>query len=553
MQTAYATFNYSTRGDALGATGANLLANGVSLPSTPTAAGFSGPYAVTWDPLAGAMLSTSWNAGDSTGDSMTTSMKIGYDQVGRMLTSGSDTGFSPSITSNAPSWDSSDSVTRTYDDENHTISSSFVDSLTQSVSGLALYQWGPAGHPVLIGSASSSTTTVPSPSAVQYDTLHWDGDQLVFTSKASGTVDDIKIGTEGDITPLDPGFTGLTFFDRGPDGSVMYCHNYTGATGNGTVDPYSIATPCVGGAIQSVSGYTFYMPSSFLWQSNPDVTKKGLGGVPAWTYRALGVGQGMLLGMLRTDGMTDGINTIQGVRTYDGNSGQWTSPDALAGSDTDPASQKAYLWNGGNPLANGDPSGNYIINGHYNWCLADNSCNSIFGDSASDISGIWAAIATPDAVVGAEYKTIAVVSAKAKPKPRAPDFVTFTPLGAYASIPPLWIGPGAAFTFTLDHCGRLYVGGSVGVGTIGDNVSLMAGWGMPADSPSSAPSPSQLSAIISGTSSYGSSGAGVVVGVTNNSNGSSANLGFGYKGAGAGWSLTSSGVQVPRIHWGGKC
>ena len=359
METAYATFNYSTRGDALGATGKNLLANGASLPSIPAAPGYSGPYSVTWDPLAGAMLSTSWNAGDSTGDSMTTGIQVGYDNIGRMLSSSSSTSFSGSIAGNGASWSQSDTVTRAYDDENHTISSSFVDANQPgtAVSGLALYQWGPTGHPVLIGSATNTTTTIPSPSAVQYDTLHWDGDQLIFASNASGKVNDIKIGTEGDITPLDTSFSGLTFFDRGPDGSVMYCHNYTGVTGNGAVDSYSIVTPCVGGTIQSVSGYTFYMPSSFLWQSNPDVTKKGVAGFPSWTYRALGIGQGMLLGMLRTDGVTDGINTIQGVRIYDGNSGQWTSPDAFAGSTDDPRSQKAYLWNGGNPFANSDPSG----------------------------------------------------------------------------------------------------------------------------------------------------------------------------------------------------
>ncbi len=251
---------------------------------------------------------------------MTSGIQVSYDQIGRMLTSSSSSNVEQSLVNNGGTSGTSDSVTRAYDDENHTISSSFVDANVQggAASGLALYQWGPTGHPVLIGSASSSTSTIPATSAVQYDTLHWDGDQLVFTSNASGTVDDIKIGTEGDITPLDSGFTGLTFYDRGPDGSVMYCHNYTGVTGIGTVDPYSTATPCVGGTIQSVNGYTFYMPSSFLWQSNPDV-RKGVAQF-AWTARGLGIGQGMLLGMARTDGMTDGINTIQGVRSYDGNS-----------------------------------------------------------------------------------------------------------------------------------------------------------------------------------------------------------------------------------------
>ena len=96
MEMAYATFNYSTRGEAVGATQTNLLANGVSLPGVPTAAGYSGPYSVTWDPLAGAMLSTSWNASDSSGDSMTSGMQISYDQVGRMLTSGTTSTVWPS-------------------------------------------------------------------------------------------------------------------------------------------------------------------------------------------------------------------------------------------------------------------------------------------------------------------------------------------------------------------------------------------------------------------------------------------------------------------------
>ena len=351
-----------------------------------------------------------------------------YDPVGRMLTSSLGSSSSPSLGSNAFAYSTGDSVTRAYDDENHTISSSFVDTYsvtsTSAASGLALYQWGPGGHPVLVGSAANFTSTVPLSSAVQYDTLHWDGSQLVFTTNAAGQVDDIKVGTNGDITPLDKSFTGLTFYDRGPDGSVMYCHNYTGVTGYGAVDPYSTSTPCVGGAITSTTGYTFYMPSSILWLSNPSAKKLG-----TLTYRAVGVGQGMLLGMLRTDGMTDGINTIQGVRTYDGNSGQWTTSDALAGVDTDPTSQKGYLWNGGNPLANQDPSGNYY--GHYDWCQINNSCNSIFGDSASDISGILAAIATPDAVVGHELKTIAVT--KTKSTNSQPD-LTCVPAGALSMV-----------------------------------------------------------------------------------------------------------------------
>ena len=62
---------------------------------------------------------------------------------------------------------------------------------------------GPNGHPITIGSEQSG-------GSFQYDTLHWDGDQLLFTTNSQGEVDDIKVGSIGDVTPLDSGFSGLT-------------------------------------------------------------------------------------------------------------------------------------------------------------------------------------------------------------------------------------------------------------------------------------------------------------------------------------------------------
>jgi hypothetical protein len=69
------------------------------------------------------------------------------------------------------------------------------------------------------------------------------------------------------------------------------------------------------------------------------------------------VGAGGVLGMPRTDGLTAGLTTIQGVRTYDAAGGSWTTPDVFAGDVGDPASQKTYMWNGNNPEAYADPSG----------------------------------------------------------------------------------------------------------------------------------------------------------------------------------------------------
>jgi hypothetical protein len=64
----------------------------------------------------------------------------------------------------------------------------------------------------MIGSAAQGT--------YQYDTLHWNGGVLLFTTNSAGQLDDIKIGAQGDILPLDSGYKGLTFYDRDPSGGV---------------------------------------------------------------------------------------------------------------------------------------------------------------------------------------------------------------------------------------------------------------------------------------------------------------------------------------------
>lgn len=63
------------------------------------------------------------------------------------------------------------------------------------------------------------------------------------------------------------------------------------------------------------------------------------------------------LSAMRSDGYSDGTNSFQGVRAYDINMNQWTTPDAYAGDVHDPMSQKPYVWNGNNAVAYSDPSG----------------------------------------------------------------------------------------------------------------------------------------------------------------------------------------------------
>lgn len=59
----------------------------------------------------------------------------------------------------------------------------------------------------------------------------------------------------------------------------------------------------------------------------------------------------------RSDGYVADVITFQGVRSYDPNAGQWTTPDAYAGDEHDPMSQKPFMWNFNNPFEYADPDG----------------------------------------------------------------------------------------------------------------------------------------------------------------------------------------------------
>jgi RHS repeat-associated protein len=185
------------------------------------------------------------------------------------------------------------------------------------------------------------------------ETLHWDGGQMLFaTRKLNGqdVLDDIKIDAQGDVLPQDQGYQGLTFFDRGPGGAVMGCHNglgavYAGNLGDVWVRGWGFAaqddSPCY-----QENGPA--MPTSIDWYGTPLITGTRLGAP---------IGKGGVLGMPRPDGLTDNEDTLQGVRTYDSTAGTWTTPDAYSGDVHDPGSQKSYMWNGNNPVAYSDPTG----------------------------------------------------------------------------------------------------------------------------------------------------------------------------------------------------
>jgi YD repeat-containing protein len=237
-------------------------------------------------------------------------------------------------------------VGRTYDAENHLLDTEFSGAnvgppVEQGIS------WGPNGHPIMIGTFDSS-------GKLHNEVLHWDGNQLLFASNGSNAaLDDIKIGAQGDILPQDTGYAGLTFYDRGPGGVVIGCHNAMAKTFAGLGDSWN---------------QTFFRNEVSIWHSPcfPQTTQNEPNSI-RWFGSAydgtvgsdLGsaMGSGGVLGMPRADGLTDGFDTIQGVRSYDNTSGSWTTPDAYAGDVHDPMSQKSFLWNGNNPVSYADPSG----------------------------------------------------------------------------------------------------------------------------------------------------------------------------------------------------
>lgn len=99
------------------------------------------------------------------------------------------------------------------------------------------YAWGAKNHPIKIGGAASwgagpdkyGACEIPAsdPPASQLDSLHWDGDTLLFTTNSYGQLDDLKIDSSADYTPSNGGFAGVTVWGRTPDGTPLACHNTT--------------------------------------------------------------------------------------------------------------------------------------------------------------------------------------------------------------------------------------------------------------------------------------------------------------------------------------
>ena len=238
----------------------------------------------------------------------------------------------PGGTANEPAARSADrvgTVAKHYDAEDHLIEEDF-----QSMPGFGAkfpqywslgYAYGPEGHPFEVGTTSHNSNYLTTD--FQYDSVFWDDDAMLFSEDAQGNIDDVKIGTLADFQAhagLASGQTGplLSVIDRDMKGQTIGCHASDGTT----------------------SAASAYRP----WLSSSG---------PICIASAGTIGRGGVLTMPRTDGLFDGWNTVQGVRSYDAQAGIWNTPDAYRGDVHDPMSQKPYMWNGNNPYEYSDPSG----------------------------------------------------------------------------------------------------------------------------------------------------------------------------------------------------
>ncbi len=151
-----------------------------------------------------------------------------------------------------------------------------------------------------------------------YETIHWDGGTVLFTTNDSGEVDDIKFGARAPLS-----IAGNITIANGTATVVYAQRDYSGSADT------SIGTPP--------------NPSRALCENAANA--------PIFTTGP--------------DGITEGVNVFQGVRSYDPALGSWNSPDAYQGQVGDPMSQKSYMWDGNNSFAYSDPSGYFQFGGYW--------------------------------------------------------------------------------------------------------------------------------------------------------------------------------------------
>jgi YD repeat-containing protein len=324
--TAYSAMTYDAEGENNGYS--------ISMPSLST----SGPYATAAAlgyNIRGELTKESFTS--SVGAETPVNLTYNYDAptgygtidpiTGAIEPSGCSFDLDGRLTGCLPPSDAS--ATLAYDAENHLLYGNPASGASEGA-----LAWGNLGSifGYYFGAASSASVSNGS-------ILHWDGNQLLYSNLGSSSsptltqwnVEDLaqaNCGTATSSSTCQP----LTVVDRDPSGLQVDAHGAGGSLGTTVAPNYYTMENGLGGAYLNV----------VVGQYPP------VGGATA----ATGV-----FTQMRPDGYQFGPYAVQGSRAMNSATGQWMTPDWYPGTLDNPLSQRAYTWNGNNPVTMSDPTG----------------------------------------------------------------------------------------------------------------------------------------------------------------------------------------------------
>lgn len=260
-------------------------------------------------------------------------------------------------------------ATRSYDADNHiahqVMPMNFSAALPQNNGGIcgqgtnvssttADYSWSADGR--LANAASTVNNGVGS--STSSISAHWDGDDLLYVGyPAGGSANIISLYVEklGVIQwQSNASSFPMMVYDRDQSGTAVNEHWGTefGQLNVDNIHPIQMGR-CPGKTLISDNASCTATGNSPAPSSGGPSDYYGQDENTTWSGAAP-------LDTTRQDGYFDGSLAIQGVRAYDPQMNQWTTPDAYSGDVHDPMSQHPYMWNGNNPVEYSDPSG-YVV------------------------------------------------------------------------------------------------------------------------------------------------------------------------------------------------
>jgi len=356
---------HTTRNELSGVNQTSQYADGVSC-TTVSAAPF-GNETCTFDSRSGQMLQQLAVVTPGGGSPFNAVHAYTYDAAGR------ETADTLTCGSAAPL-----QARRAYDSDNHitqqNIPATFSSNnscTTQSPDAAdqetLSYAWGADGRLANFATTNYYPGGTPSQTTAT-QSAHWDGDDLLFVS-LEGVGIELYVEKLGWMLQSTNGTWQMAVYDRDQTGSAVDRHGGNSGSSYATFSQLTLDVvhlygnanaACKGGVTSGIacSGVTTTPIAATAGGAScaiPPVTSQSCANAPAISNP--------ILDASREDGYFDGTISFQGVRAYDPNLNQWTTPDAYSGDVHDPMSQHPYMWNNNNPVQYGDPSGydSYIL------------------------------------------------------------------------------------------------------------------------------------------------------------------------------------------------